>query len=284
MYSNKRILALLCLILILILIITACSNQNITSVTNNGMKESEHSLDISSSESEIPTDSRAIETESVDTIDMNKEYWSDVLQQSGGKVYYCSSDEVPAILNLPILDFSEVKPDYIKVTGKDNSSISSFIIYRDRLFYISNYGYRDYYKGPYSFGDLYVSDLSGNDCKLIEADVSDLRFMIADGKLYYQLYEDVLSSYTSKCYLYDLSTEEISSSNKELGSFTSKYIFKSVYSNDDYTEFDGGYYYVKRLGADEREINGEPANWIYIREDIQTGNVEEVGHSFSQVG
>ena len=283
--KSCMIISVLLIGVIVTALFSACSEndtdiKSTSSQINTEIANTENTIE----ETEKCTEPETIETKSADIIDANKEYWSDVLQQSGDSIYYCSSDNVDGILNLPILDFSNAKPDYIKVTGKDNASISSFIIYGDKMFYISDYGFRNYYSGPYSFGNLYVSDISGNNCELIESDVSNLQFMITNGKLYYQLYEDVSMSYTSKCYSYDLTTKEINSSSKELGNFTSKYIFKSVYSNDDYTEFDGGNYYVERLGGEIREINGQLANWIYIRKDIETGQEEEIGYSYSQVG
>lgn len=75
------------------------------------------------------------------TFDKSKEYYSDVLIQNEDDIYYCSSDNAPAILNLPVLDFSKVKPTYKKLIADGGKDISSFCIYDNKIYYISDYNF-----------------------------------------------------------------------------------------------------------------------------------------------
>ncbi len=213
------------------------------------------------------------------TFDKSKEYYSDVLIQNEDDIYYCSSDNAPAILNLPVLDFSKVKPTYKKLIADGGKDISSFCIYDNKIYYISDYNFGEKSIGPNPYGNLYRCDISGENEELLISGVANLRFMISNDNLYYESYSE---NFQFECHCYDLNTKVDTFSDKELGSLMYYYTFNHEKSESQYSELDGGYYYIEWLSS-PKEINGVISNELFYRKDIDSGIEEVIGHSFSQV-
>lgn len=234
--------------------------------------------------SETPTEAPTeIPTEKpTEPSDDTKEYYADMVQMYNGQAYYCSADNLPVVNDLPVLDFSTVKPEYIKLAAADGQMIVSFIIYNDKLYYLTNYDVRDFSQSIDRFADVYVSDLDGKNAELLVADIYGDGFMITNGKLFYRKFSTADREKSTTEYL-DLSTGKTGGSDKEIPKTRTTFLFRYMDSDGEYAEFDGGYYYVyleKDLG--KRHYNGHYANKFYYRKDIETGEEVIVGYSVNQ--
>lgn len=210
----------------------------------------------------------------------DKIYYSNVIQKYKDKVYYSSSEGSHEGMNRPRLDFSKVKPDYIKLPVKANGGVQSFIIYNNKIYYLCNYTATTGTKGNYTSGELYRSDLDGKNVKLISSDVTNECMELSKGKLYFNTgrnYDEII--YNS----YDIANDSITKINdyQSVGKFQLGWLFRYEQSIGQYMEFDGGLYYYAREGILEI-INGEHANVYYYRKDKSTGKVCRVGYSYDQ--
>lgn len=208
----------------------------------------------------------------------NQEYYSDVMQMTDDTVYYCSNEDVPAILNMPVLDFSDVKPNYIKLSDQDGKAISSFVICNKKIYYFCHYGKEtDYNTQAQFYGDIYECDLSGKNHKLLISDVTNAHFMVENDIIYYA----AGNAQTPKM-AYSIEDNSSTLSAKEWTRDNSEYLFAHKKGDSEYNELDGGYYYVEWISP-AQEIDGVLSNELYYRKDEDTGEEVVIGHSFSQI-
>lgn len=233
---------------------------------------------------EIPTDIQTEEPteEPTEPFDDTEEYHADMVQMYNGRVYYCSAEGVSAASDLPVVDFSAVKPDYIKLAAADGQTIVSFIIYDGKLYYLTNYDVRDFAQSIERFADVYVSDLDGSNAKLLVADVHGDGILITNRQLHYRKFNSVDQEKGTTEYL-DLTTGETGSSDKEIPKTRETFLYRYLDSDNEYAEFDGGYYYVYiEKDLEKRNFNGHYANKFYYRKDIETGEEVVIGYSVNQ--
>lgn len=214
----------------------------------------------------------------------SKIYSSDVIQKYGEDVYYCSSYGSPEIMNLPRLDFSDTGLGYKELPVSIDGGVQSFIIYGGYIYYMGGYKNNANSQGVYSAGNLYRCDLNGDDNIIIANNVTNLCFQIINSKLYYNTLGNTSSEiiYNS----YDLKTENntIVNNYESVGVFKLGWLFRFDEQSGQYMEFDGGYYYYENdYSGNVETINGEHANVYYYRKDIETGEIQKIGYSFSQV-
>ena len=217
---------------------------------------------------------------SIYDIEMNKYYYSDVIQKVGNDVYYCSSEGFPnQQLGLPKLDFSISMPNYKKLPINITNSIQSFIIYGDSIFYICNFERKNLSDNTVEVGELYQCDLDGNNNQLIAKNIVNLLFTIYNYQLTYSVYNSSLA------YNYNIKSGEtiIDNSIHIIGVFKLGYLFRYEFQNNYYPdmEFDGGYYYYNIEQV--QQINGDLANTIFYREDISTGRKDQIGYAYNQL-
>lgn len=209
-----------------------------------------------------------------------KIYLSNVIQKYNEKVYYCSSDGSPSIMNLPRLDFSNTGLGYKKLPINIHGGVQSFIIYNENIYYISDYKNIANSSGVYSAGNLYMCDINGNNNVLIANNVTHLCFKIVNNKLYYNTLGDTVgkSYYNS----YNIETGKTSFENDFDFVSGKHWLFLFDDNSGQSMGFDGGYYYYSNDYGKTETINGELANVYYYREDMITGEIKRIGYSYSQ--
>ena len=218
------------------------------------------------------------------TVDSNKEYVSDYIQECDDDVFYSSSDGAHSIMNLPVLDFSNCKPDYIKIPVSSDGGIQKFIVYGKSIYYICNYHIDSNNNGLFDQGSLYKCDLDGSNKTEISDNVAYNYFTIKDYILTYYNNKTMGKTNGAERCEYDIN-KETSSEIEEIKYLSNipEDVFRYKNGDSSFVELDGGYYYWDHA-SEEEKINGQIANIFYYRKDISSGKTERIGYSFSQSG